>query len=398
MRIWNIPNAVTPPWENLRGPVSGLDEEPGREGGTWLGASRHGRIACLVNISQRQDENKKGRGFLVTNFLTTSESIESYAERIISERDDYNGFILTLIELGRTGSKVARVTNDAVTNTPLLFMHPSSNDWYSLGNSSVEVCWQKVGEGEARFRRIVQTYRPVTSRDTLTHNLLNMMADSTRFLPDPVLQKAGEDCGWSQESTDSKAALFVWDPLRQYGTRTTTVLTVDGSGNCDYTEKTLQQPEKTLQQPEKTLQQPEKTLQQPEKTLQQPEKTLQQPEKTLQQPEKTLQQPEKTLQQPEKTLQQPEKTLQQPEKTLQQPEKTLQQPEKTLQQPEKTLQQPEKTLQQPEKTLQQPEKTLQQPEKTLQRPENNSPLPLSAVSLQWSTVHYRYQLEPSSSL
>ena len=41
---------------------SGLDQEPGREGGTWFGASQQGRIACLVNISVKQDPTRKGRG------------------------------------------------------------------------------------------------------------------------------------------------------------------------------------------------------------------------------------------------------------------------------------------------------------------------------------------------
>jgi len=36
--------------------------EPGREGGTWLAMSKHGKIAILLNILNVLDKNKRGRG------------------------------------------------------------------------------------------------------------------------------------------------------------------------------------------------------------------------------------------------------------------------------------------------------------------------------------------------
>ena len=42
--------------------ITGLDDEPGREGGTWLAMNKNGRLACLVNIAGKLDPNKKGRG------------------------------------------------------------------------------------------------------------------------------------------------------------------------------------------------------------------------------------------------------------------------------------------------------------------------------------------------
>ena len=40
---------------------------PGKEGGTWLGLSKLGRIGCLVNLNALEfpsDPSKKGRGSL----------------------------------------------------------------------------------------------------------------------------------------------------------------------------------------------------------------------------------------------------------------------------------------------------------------------------------------------
>ena len=41
---------------------SGLDQTPRKEGGTWLGASKTGRIGILLNILGINDPKKKGRG------------------------------------------------------------------------------------------------------------------------------------------------------------------------------------------------------------------------------------------------------------------------------------------------------------------------------------------------
>lgn len=43
---------------------SGLDQTLGKEGGTWLGASKTGRIGILLNILGINDPRKKGRGKL----------------------------------------------------------------------------------------------------------------------------------------------------------------------------------------------------------------------------------------------------------------------------------------------------------------------------------------------
>ena len=44
---------------------------PGKEGGTWLGVSRLGRVAMLLNILQPHGINKdaKGRGEILNNLI-----------------------------------------------------------------------------------------------------------------------------------------------------------------------------------------------------------------------------------------------------------------------------------------------------------------------------------------
>lgn len=43
----------------------GTDQEPGKEGGTWLAMSKTGKIGVLLNILQADEDilpDKKGRG------------------------------------------------------------------------------------------------------------------------------------------------------------------------------------------------------------------------------------------------------------------------------------------------------------------------------------------------
>lgn len=43
--------------------LAGLDMEEGKEGGTWLGISKKGKMAALTNYMQPKiDKNAKGRG------------------------------------------------------------------------------------------------------------------------------------------------------------------------------------------------------------------------------------------------------------------------------------------------------------------------------------------------
>jgi uncharacterized protein with NRDE domain len=45
--------------------VYGCDMTPGKEGGTWIGLNRNGRVGVLLNLDRNKydnDENKLGRG------------------------------------------------------------------------------------------------------------------------------------------------------------------------------------------------------------------------------------------------------------------------------------------------------------------------------------------------
>ncbi|XP_028904909.1 transport and Golgi organization protein 2 homolog isoform X3 [Ornithorhynchus anatinus] len=80
--------------------LSGLDMEEGKQGGTWLGISKKGKMAALTNYLQPQlAQDAKGRGELVTNFLTSDLDSLSYLKKVSSEGHLYNGFNLIAADL-----------------------------------------------------------------------------------------------------------------------------------------------------------------------------------------------------------------------------------------------------------------------------------------------------------
>jgi len=81
--------------------ISATDQTPGKEGGTWLGCSKLGKIAALLNLDPvdygKPEDDKLGRGFLVPNYLDSpAKSLNEYAERLKQEASSYNPFNLLL--------------------------------------------------------------------------------------------------------------------------------------------------------------------------------------------------------------------------------------------------------------------------------------------------------------
>ena len=67
------------------GILAGWDEQPGREGGTWLALDTvTGRLGLLTNIftGGEVDKDAKGRGFLVLDWLRGEQTAMEYLESL----------------------------------------------------------------------------------------------------------------------------------------------------------------------------------------------------------------------------------------------------------------------------------------------------------------------------
>ncbi|KAI0208740.1 Transport and Golgi organization-like protein 2 [Lamellibrachia satsuma] len=194
-------------------PKKGLDMQPGREGGTWFGVSTMGRIACLLSILTpgKWNISKKGRGFLVSNYLNDTCNTWQYVRDISTDRHDYNGFNLVLLER-RDGRWVVVYYTNRDDNSP----HELKQGVIALSNSTYSKPWQKVKHGRVIFFSIVNQYNSVSKRDELKARLFEFLCSTERHLPDPQLEEQGRTL--SDDVLSERSAIFVESPEINGGT------------------------------------------------------------------------------------------------------------------------------------------------------------------------------------
>ena len=133
---------------------SGMDLEPGREGGTWFGVNKDGKFAAITNYRQAPELNNpdaKGRGHLVPDFLEGDGNVRDYLENVSSKADRYNGFNLLVGKLSQTGnSKVGWYCN--IEEKVVKMLKPGI---HVLSNKVLNCSWPKMVYGRERFAGIL---------------------------------------------------------------------------------------------------------------------------------------------------------------------------------------------------------------------------------------------------
>lgn len=235
-------------WEGNKNCLSGQDLESGVEGCTWLGMSKTGKVGVLLNIKEIPEDNKKSRGYLVKDFLSSNLSCQSYIEKCVKpKQDSYNGFHLVLLDCSSPETEMAYFNN---RDSNMYYGEvPVVDNCVCLGNSlSAKTPWQKVEKGKKRFMNIIEQYNQKDKKSELTNKLLEFLKDETKYTDDPVLRRQseitnpnGSEADIARE-VDQLSSLLVYKPEWRYGTRTHSIITVDYEGYCEFMEKTLHTP------------------------------------------------------------------------------------------------------------------------------------------------------------
>ncbi|XP_020852002.1 transport and Golgi organization protein 2 homolog isoform X1 [Phascolarctos cinereus] len=218
-------------WGDNKEILSGLDMEEGKEGGSWLGISKKGKLAALTNYMQpKLDKDAKGRGELVTHFLTTDMDSFSYLKKISSEAHLYNGFNLITADLNTTKGDVFCYYGNRGEQEPIIL----TPGVYGLSNSLLETPWKKLQYGKQLFVDVIDQSQGL-SREDLISELLKIMNNQECQLPDPALEDQGKD--YILPILNKYAAVCVRCP--GYGTRTNTIVLIDAEGEVTFTERSM---------------------------------------------------------------------------------------------------------------------------------------------------------------
>jgi len=187
-------------------------------GGTWLGFTREGRFALLTNFRDpsRNNANAPSRGALVPEALVGGHDAHAAVTRIVDAASHYNGFNLLAgtHERATWGSNREAQTRALVRGT------------YGLSNALLDEPWPKVVSTKAALDAWV-------GEGTVdVEPLFEALARRT-IAPDAELPRTGVAIEWERRLS----APFIVS--ESYGTRCSTVFTLDRRGNARFVERSF---------------------------------------------------------------------------------------------------------------------------------------------------------------
>ena len=186
--------------------------------GTWLGMTKSGRFAALMNYRDPHLERqlKTSRGEIVTNYLASNQSPETFLKTLSEGRNNYAGF------------------NVLVGNSDRLFYYNNIQDelfqissgTHALSNHFLNTPWPKVVKGRSMLEEYLQQNK-IVDIDKLFTIVSNAEMASDKDLP---------ETGVGIELERKLSPLFIRTP--DYGTRSSTVLLIDKNNHVSFVERT----------------------------------------------------------------------------------------------------------------------------------------------------------------
>jgi uncharacterized protein with NRDE domain len=210
------PTAPAAFWDDAPDLLAGIDL---KEGGTWLGVARNGRIAAITNYRDPRSErqNAPSRGGLVSGFLCSYTSLDDYLEFLKKEGAAYNGFNLIFGDIGRLCFYSNRHESPQFIATGI----------HGLSNHLLDTPWPKVVRGKEALKQLVSGGKTIHP-----DALFAILADRT-IAPDTILP----DTGVGIELERFLSPIFISTPT--YGTRSSTIIIIDRTNRITFIERTF---------------------------------------------------------------------------------------------------------------------------------------------------------------
>ena len=200
-------------WPDKRGIVGGRDLQAG---GTWLAMHRNGRFAAVTNYrdAHREHAGLRSRGHLITGFLDAGTGVTEYLESI--EAEAYAGFNLLVADRRSAGYLSNRGAG----------MRQLPPGIYGLSNATLDDPWTKVTRTKSKLAKLID------EDDVNETSLMRLLGDREKASVSEVRTN-----GLSFAMAHALTAPFIVHP--EYGTRCSTVLTIDDAGSVRFLERSF---------------------------------------------------------------------------------------------------------------------------------------------------------------
>ena len=201
-------------WRTNKNILSGEDE---LKKGMWLGLSKNGSLAAVTNVRDFSDEEalnqpdkKKSRGDLVKNFLEDNISLKDYSSGISGS--NYQGFNLILIK----NFKLSIISSEGIE------IDEESDGIFILGNKKYNSESEKLISAKYDFIEALKSQ--------INHNSL------LKLMSEPANQPFAFSTSFIKGNHGNEFnARFIKSDI--YGTRATTIITIDKENACLITER-----------------------------------------------------------------------------------------------------------------------------------------------------------------
>lgn len=192
-------------------------------GGSWLLASRTGRLAALTNVrAPSQAVGKVSRGQLVHAAVASAQAPTAFCEGI--DGRDYSGFNLICGAWQDRHWQLSYTSNRS--RAAVRALEPGL---YGLSNAELDTPWPKVTDGKAALRALLDAH---PTEAALRQGLWQLLADGQPA--DPCrLPNTGVGKDWE---TLLSSRFIV---SSQYGTRASTLLLCDVHGRLHLRERSF---------------------------------------------------------------------------------------------------------------------------------------------------------------
>lgn len=210
-------------WGRDKGLLAGRDL---KEGGTWLGVSRSGRIAGVTNFRapMRSGESPatgmRSRGRLVVDFLETEDPPEEFLGRLLQDKDRYQGFNLVFGNIKRIFWYSNVAGRSEILNPGI----------HVISNHLLNTAWPKAEKMRANMTRIIENRANIHAE-----KLFAMLSDRKRAA-DHLLPDTGVGRKWER----ILSSIFVTSEI--YGTRSSSVILADRQNTITFWERTYEVP------------------------------------------------------------------------------------------------------------------------------------------------------------
>lgn len=174
--------------------------------GTWLAVDRHGRFAAVTNVyDPGAPPTELSRGALVAEYLAHRDALDRYLDHVEPQRDRYRPFSLVLFD----GARLGYYSNRGLRAHLERGIH-------ALSNAPLGVEWPKTMTARHEMRAALEDDEP-------TDALFALLAARAPDVSDPAARY--------------RSAVFIDGGA--YGTRCSTVITVDAAGELSFTERSF---------------------------------------------------------------------------------------------------------------------------------------------------------------